>query len=197
MIGINQVFAREKFPHLFLAVFLASLLVQCVPALRGTLIYHRDGSGEIWRIWTCHIVHFGWAHWMADAWLFLLLGRLLEREHPILVRTALLGMPGTIIGTMTLLDPSMDSYGGLSGINVGLLVFITLRNWSRDRFDWFWPAILVIHVLELMLEYYQGGQGGAMIPFDDPTVRVATMAHLGGILYGVGMWSVVRPPQNA
>lgn len=194
MVSLRQVFARNKFPYLYLAVFLASLAIQLLPESRGLLVYQKEAvmHGEFWRIWSGQIVHFGWSHWMADAWLFLLMGRLLERDHAWLVRSALIGMPLVIIGAMTLLEPSMHTYGGLSAVNVGLLIFITLRNWSIDKFDWFWPAILGIHIVELVLEVKMGGQGGGMIPFDDSTVTVASMAHLGGIIYGVGMWLSYR-----
>ena len=54
----------------------------------------------------------------------------------------------------------MNIYGGLSGVNVGLLVFLACRGWQRNLLDWFWPAVLVIHVVEVFLEIHNHGTGG-------------------------------------
>jgi membrane associated rhomboid family serine protease len=85
----------------------------------------------------------------------------------------------------------MNIYGGLSGVNVGLLVFLACRGWQQNLLDWFWPAILVIHVVEVLLEIRNHGVGGGAIRFDDSSIRVATMAHIGGALYGVGAWGIL------
>ncbi|HVW20485.1 MAG TPA: rhombosortase [Opitutaceae bacterium] len=189
---VRKILAPDRLPWAFLAVGVASLVVQLHPSWRGALVYDRAGvgRGEWWRIWTGHLVHFGWPHFVADTGLFLILGRLLERPHPFLSRFALVTMPAVISLSLYWFDPGMTRYGGLSAVNLGLLVFLACLGWQRNWVDWFWPAVLLIYVGEIVLEsHYRGGRGGGMIAFDDPTVRVATAAHIPGAVFGVLLWA--------
>jgi rhomboid family GlyGly-CTERM serine protease len=189
--ALRTLFAREKFPWVFLGLTAAALLIQLNPAWRGALIYDRNQirAGDFWRLWTGHFVHYGWPHFVADAGLFLILGRLMERSHPAALRTAAALMPLFISAVLYRFDAGMVRYAGLSAVNLGLLIFYALDGWRRNRFDWFWPGVLAIYVGEVVLEATRGGgSGGGMIPFDDPTVRVATSAHIAGGIYGVALW---------
>lgn len=185
-------FAFKKIPWVFLTVALAALAVEinstCGGSWRELLVYDRGAiaHGEWWRIWTGHLVHFGWPHFVADGGLFLILGWLLERQHPLLSRFALLAMPVVISGSLFLFDPSMTRYGGLSAVNLGLLVFLACNGWQKNWIDWFWPSVLAIYLAEIVLEATYGrGHGGGMIRFDDPAVQVATAAHIPGAVFGV------------
>ncbi|MEI6106269.1 MAG: rhombosortase [Opitutae bacterium] len=177
-------------PWLFLLLGLAALVIQFVPEWRAALIYDRAAmqQGQYWRIWTGHWVHFGWAHFVADAGLFVIMGGLLEARHAWFGRLALGLMPLFISAVIYWCDPSMARYGGLSAINLGLLLYFAAQGWQRQWSDWFWPAVLVIYVGEVIFEIIQGGRGGGMIRFDDPGIRVATSAHLASAAYAVLAW---------
>lgn len=188
---LRQIFAVEKLPWAFLTVALAATIVQLNGAWRGGLVYDRNAIalGEWWRIWTGHLIHFGWPHFIADVGLFVILGRLLEWQHPWLSRFAIISLPVVISASVYWFDPAMTRYGGLSAVNIGLLIFLACKGWQKSWVDWFWPAVLVIYVGEIILEATKGhGHGGGMIQFDDPSVRVATIAHIGGSLFGVLAW---------
>lgn len=198
-----DVFDPRRFPWIYLGIFLVSGVITGFPTLRQVFVYHRAeiASGELWRIWTGHLVHFGWVHYLADGLLFMVIGWALERSQRGYGRLSLLLLPVAVSGAVFFFDPKMTVYGGLSGVNVGLLIFLACRGWQHDLLDWFWPAVLGIHVLELWLEARNKGVGGGAIRFDDPTIRVATIAHVGGVVYGLGMWAVLfvqrhkhRPP---
>ena len=193
--SLRRLFARDKIPWCFLALGAVALVIQLNPPWREVLIYDRHliGAGEWWRIWTGHFIHFGWPHFVTDGGLFLILGRLIERDHPIATRTALFLMPLVISGAIFFFDPALSRYGGLSALNLGLLIYYALLGWQQNRFDWFWPAVLAIYVGEVVLEASQGhGHGGGMIRFDDPTIHVATSAHIAGGLYGLVLWLLQR-----
>jgi rhomboid family GlyGly-CTERM serine protease len=174
-------------PWGFLLVAAVSALSILMPAWRESLIYQRGAveAGEVWRLWTGNIVHFGGLHFIADTGLWLIIGWFVEREHPTPARVSLLLIPLAVTGAVYFFEPEMIRYAGLSGMNVGYLVFLALAGWQKSWKDWFWPAVLGIHVLELVLE---STWGHGMIQFDDPTVRVATIAHVGGIVFGVVLW---------
>ena len=181
-------------PWIFLALAAIALAIQLVPAWRDPLLYDRTAlvRGEWWRIWTGHLVHFGWPHFVADAGLFLILGWLLDAPHPWFSRFGLAVMPAFISAILYWFDPDMTRYGGLSAVNLGLLLYLALQGWRRDWADWFWPAVLVIYVGEVIFEIAKGGRGGGMIRFDDPGVRVATSAHLASAAYALLAWLIAR-----
>lgn len=174
----------------YFAIFAAALAVQLHPAWREALIYDRTAlqHGEWWRIWTGHIVHFGWPHFIADGGLLAILGVTLGREFP---RDSVLGfllMPPVIAAALYWGDPTMMRYAGLSAVNLGLLLLLAARSWTGNWRDWFWPAIVVIYIVELTYEIVKGGHGGGFIEFDDPGVKVATSAHLAAVAYALVAW---------
>lgn len=179
-------------PWLFLGLAAGSLLIQLFPGWRDALLYDRAAlaRGEWWRLWTGHLVHFGWPHLIADAGLFVILGWWLAAKHPWFTRLALGLMPLFVSAVIYWLDPAMLRYGGLSAVNLGLLLFFAGQGWQRNWSDWFWPAVLVIYVGEVIFEILQGGRGGGMIKFDDPGIRVATRAHLASAAYAALAWLV-------
>ncbi|HEX2862390.1 MAG TPA: rhombosortase, partial [Lacunisphaera sp.] len=178
---------RPPWPWLVLGLALASFVIQLLPAWRATLLYDRDAiaRAELWRIWTGHLVHFGWPHLVVDVGLLLIVGTIAEKQHAAFTRLAFVLMPAFISGCMFWLEPGMARYGGLSAVNLGLLLYVAAQGWRRDWTDWFWPAVIAIYIAELIYEYYRGGQGGGAIRFDDPGIRVATGAHLAAAGYVV------------
>ncbi len=184
----------RRLPWTFLACAAAALVIQFNPAWRAALLYDREGlaTGELWRVWTGHFVHFGWPHFIADTGLLLILGWLLEARHPLFSRVALIALPAFISAVLYWFDPAMQRYGGLSAVNLGLLLFLALQGWQRNWADWFWPAVLLIYVGEVVFEIIQGGQGGGMIRFDDPAIHVATSAHVASAGYALLAWLVAR-----
>jgi len=66
---LRKIFAFDEIPWVFLVVTLAAVVIQFNGAWRPLLIYDRTAvmQGEWWRIWTGHLVHFGWPHFVCDA----------------------------------------------------------------------------------------------------------------------------------
>lgn len=188
-------------PWVYLVLAAAALVIQLAPDWRDHLLYDRGAlaAGHWWRIWTGHLVHFGWPHFLADVGLFLILGWLLRDRHRVFSGVALGTMPAFIAASLYWLDPNMERYGGLSALNLGLLVYVALQGWRRDWTDWFWPAVLLIYVGEVVFEIVQGGRGGGLIRFDDPAIHVATSAHIVSAVYALlawaaaGLWPIKKP----
>jgi len=190
---LKEIFDPRHFPWVYLVLGLVGGVFVFCPGLRAAFVYNRAAiaQGELWRVWTGHLVHFGWTHYLADGSLFVVIGWALERSNPLCGKISLILLPMAVSASLFWFDPSMNVYGGLSGVNVGLLVFLACRGWQRNWFDWFWPAILGIHVMEVILEIRNHGTGGGAIRFDDPSIHVATVAHIGGVIYGVATWGVL------
>lgn len=183
---------RDRLPWLTLLVAGAAVAAGITGSEPG-LIYDRSRvfEGEVWRLWTGNLVHFGMLHALVDIGLLLVLGRVLEWQHRKFVALSLVIVPLAVTGTVLLVDPQMETYGGLSGINLGWLVFLALRGWQKAWTDWFWPAVLLLYVAEVVQEAWLGH---GMVRFDDPTIVVATWAHVGGGVAAAALFVAVRGP---
>lgn len=170
-----------RLPWMFAAVALIALIVQCHPDWRSILLFDHAAisRGQWWRLWTGHLVHFGWPHFVADAGLFLILGFMLGRQQARLFPATLALLPAAISAAVYFFAPDMPRYGGLSAVDLTLLLFVAGQGWQHNWKDWFWPAVLLVYVGEIILESTVGhGRGGGLIRFDDPDVHVATSAHV-------------------
>ncbi len=179
---------RRKMPWAFIAGALLATLIQCQDEWRGLLFYDRTAiaHGEWWRLWTGHLVHFGWPHFAIDTGLFLILGWLLESAQPALARLSLIALPVFISSCLFCYDPTLLRFGGLSAVNHGLLLYLIGQRWQQNRTGWFWPAVLFVYLGELVFMSAIGkGSSGGMIRFDDPEIHVATSAHLAGVIYAI------------
>ena len=171
----------RKLPWVFVTVALVALFVQCHADWRSILLFDHAAiaGGQWWRLWSGHLVHFGWPHFVADVGLFLILGFMLGVKQARLFPVVLLLLPAVISAAVYFFAPGMPRYGGLSAVDLTLLLFVAGQGWQHNWKDWFWPAVLVVYAGEIVLESTVGqGRGGGLIRFDDPEIHVATSAHI-------------------
>jgi len=194
-----SILAPSRWPWFALAIAAITFCFQAIPNSRTWFIFDRAAlaEGEWWRIWTGHLTHFGWPHWFVDVGLWLVLGWVLGPRHPRFYYIAVVFMPLFISSIIFWAEPGLLRYGGLSAVNLGLLLYLALQGWRRQWTDWFWPSVLAIYVAEIGFELLQDGSGGGLIRFDEPGIRIATGAHLAGAAYAmiaVG-WTWLRRPR--
>ena len=99
------------------------------------LVYDRDAilEGELWRLFTGHLVHFSVWHASLNIIVFAIAGWIIESK----------GYPGYgllmllisfVIGiSLILFEPDMKFYGGLSGIAYGTLIYLTLFGLEESK----------------------------------------------------------------
>src|SRR5437879_3621065 len=115
--------AQREWPWVSVIVVAACLLLAPTPA---SLIEHLSGDrgailqGELWRLWTGHLVHFSLRHALIDSMTLLLIGTLAESEFGSrrVALSLLVGAPLISIG-MLLASPTQN-YRGASCIAVML-----------------------------------------------------------------------------
>jgi rhomboid family GlyGly-CTERM serine protease len=102
-----------------LAVLACLMLVAAPDSLTAGLAYDREAifNGELWRLWTAHVVHFSWQHAVSDALVLFaattLAGRL---ASPRMIWCLLaIGAPAISLGLL-LAAPEMSEYRGASGL---------------------------------------------------------------------------------
>ncbi len=117
-------FGVKRLPLLSAGIALVCALLACAPSsIAGWLEYDRRAilAGELWRLWTCHLVHFSIQHMLADACALLLVGGVAESMIGARRLTAvlLLGAPAISVGLM-LTTPAMEHFRGASALSVML-----------------------------------------------------------------------------
>ena len=171
----------------------AALAIFALPQLSDTLLYRRAeiASGQLWRLWTGHLVHFGWQHLAGDLAVFLGAGLWLEALAPRTTRWLLLLAPAAISALLFVADPALTFYGGLSGVAVGVLVLLAFVQLHHDRTSprWFWPAVLALVALKVGAEAVSDSPLVATFGRD---IKVSTLAHLGGIACALLAWPFAR-----
>jgi rhomboid family GlyGly-CTERM serine protease len=167
----------------------AALAVFVLPALADPLLYRRSelAAGQLWRLWTGHLIHFGWQHLAADLAVFLTAGIWIEVIAPRTTRAFLALTPAATSGLLFFADPQLTFYGGLSGIAVGLLVLLALVQLRRDIAAprWLWPAVLALVVGKVALEAFTNTPLVSDFAAD---IKVSSLAHLGGIACALAAW---------
>ncbi len=166
---------------------LLSLLIAALGLLEPTasqwLRYDRTAilNGEIWRIVTGNIVHFGWGHLSLNLAGLLLLWFLFIRviESGTWLLMILVGAVGVGIGIL-LFNPSIEWYVGLSGVlHTALAGGILLAIRAGERFQW---LLLVFIAAKLAWEQVYGALPGSEETAGGP---VLVDAHLYGAVTGV------------
>jgi rhomboid family GlyGly-CTERM serine protease len=179
-------------------IVVASLLALSGESGRELLRYDRDaiGAGEVWRLASGHFVHLGFSHlvWNGAGLLLIwyLVGAFLRTGQWLLV--TLISIVGMDVG-FWLLQPQLEWYVGLSGLQHGLLLAGIVAGYHERRVEMVVLGVAI--AAKLVYEHLVGplpgseaSSGGAVI----------TAAHLygaiGGSIASAGMSIRVRrqPP---
>lgn len=158
--------------------------------IKGPLLVWSPGlpeirSGQIWRLFTPMFIHFGFLHilfnmlWLRD------LGSMIEARESSwrLLLVVLLTSAGSNLAQYLISIPAFPSlsggspvFGGMSGVVYGLLGYI----WMRSKFDPFCRLYLHKSTVMMMLIWLVACFTGFL-------GHVANMAHLFGLLIGMGL----------
>lgn len=166
--------------------------------VQDALAYDRDGlaDGEFWRLATGHFVHLGWSHLLLNLLGLALVCWLVGHAFGVLRWLYVsLVVIAVIDAGFWFLNPELDWYVGLSGLEHGLLVAGLLAGIAnRDRE----ALILALFVLAKLgweqivgpLPGSESTSGGAVI------VDAHLYGALGGILGALLSWRSVRQPSS-
>ena len=181
----------RDWPWATVAVGLAAMLTFSFTRLAEVFFYQRSLilSGQIWRTWTGHIVHFGPTHLWWDLAVFLPAGCWLERLRPHCAYWLYLLCPVIISVCLLIFDPTLERYAGLSGLATGTLVLLALiQIQNKKESIWLWLGVLLLVVAKLVLELRQGAP---LLVSDFTNIRNVPLAHLSGTGCGILCWLIL------
>jgi rhomboid family GlyGly-CTERM serine protease len=166
------------------------------PAISGLLEFDRQliAEGELWRLLTCHLVHWSSAHFLLDTIVFLALGITFEPNIGRRYFLVLLCAGLCISLALLLFQPDMIRYRGISGlINTQLLLgcgLALLDEKTGKTAALLYSGIFCLHTLKLLFEQLTNGSifhTGALGQMGEFT----PLAHLVGALIGISVLAVV------
>jgi rhomboid family GlyGly-CTERM serine protease len=180
---------RQELPWMTLGIVILTALAQTFEPVATCFIYDRAliFKGEIWRIWTGHVVHFGASHFIWNLAVFLPAGWWLERLWPVLTRCFYGACSVVISIALLLLDPSLTRYAGLSGLATGMLVLLAALQLGRRKEEpaWFWMSVLILIGIKMGVELFTGAP--VFVSGFGP-IRTVPLAHVAGVVCGLVFW---------
>lgn len=163
----------------------AAVFVCCLWALQsylGVLEFDRQQvlSGEIWRIWTGHLVHTNISHFALN----IVAAIIIYFTFFTRIKSGELLLYGSVFATLisvTLLciHPSLDWYNGLSGLLHALVAYFSVRL-ARDEDKIFWAGLVIIW-MKVLVEAIRAHSGYENLVGD---MTIITEAHLLGAFFG-------------
>lgn len=182
--------AGRHVPIITTLVVAAGIGTYLIPGLASHLVYDRAAilAGEAWRLFTGSWVHFSPRHLLYDLLAFGIAGWIIERRgYPFFGPLCVLSAVG--IGTVLLaIRPEAQSYGGLSGVATGAVIYLALHG-LREPAPWRWvcAGALVLTVGKVLVESLAGrfivGATGSV-----PFVPLPLSHVVGGLSAGLLFW---------
>lgn len=172
---------REVFFLLFLVVGMVTLQILDKQGL-SLFRYQRNEilSGQLWRLISCHFVHFSWKHLVLNIAGLIFIWALFK--HILSQRIWLLLTLGSIVGidiSLLIIHPEIKWYMGLSGVLHGYFAggaILQIRLNGIKSLPY-----LILLMIKLLWEYLNGPLPGS----EELTgVRVITEAHIYGAIGG-------------
>jgi rhomboid family GlyGly-CTERM serine protease len=151
--------SRAKLHRIPWATLLASVLAIAAwfwPGSFDALAYQRDRilAGEVWRIITCHWVHFSGSHLFWNLVVLVPTGVWLELRAAAVLRWTLALAPLAVGAGLLIFQPSLSIYAGISGLASGLLVALAVHGLRTERTKRLgWLALLLLIVAKLALDF--------------------------------------------
>ncbi len=165
-----------------LLVVLLSGVLQLLDGVEP-LRYQRDmiEAGQIWRLFTGHLVHLGWSHWLLNAAGLLLVWALMEPPFRTFHAIFDLAVCCLLVGLgLFYFSSNVVWYVGLSGALHGLLIVYVLRQLQKQPV--FSLLLLGLLLGKLLWEQFFGPLPGSERSAGGP---VLVIAHAYGAVAGV------------
>jgi rhomboid family GlyGly-CTERM serine protease len=142
-----------------LSILVLSIICYALPEISSTFIYDRTAilQGEIWRLFSSHLVHFSNLHLFYNLVSFGIAGLIIEHQGYRDYALLCLLMAFFISVFLIILKPDMQYYGGLSGLAYGSIYYIALFGLNESPA---WRLICIVTIfllpLKIILEIYLG-----------------------------------------
>lgn len=185
---------NRRIPIVTLLLIAVALVIAAWPDARLALIYDRDAilAGEIWRLFTGHLVHLSIRHLAFDLIGFGVAGCMIEARRMPSFGWLCGVVPCLSSGLMLWLNPTMSQYAGLSGLALAAWVYLGLSSLSAQSSRWLGGLVLLAVTVKLAGEICFGL--GIVSGHSLEDIRVATTSHIAGAV-SAGLFHLTLRPR--
>lgn len=165
---------------------LPAMLVAFASARHGQLLLARDAlvDGEVWRLWTGHWVHFSASHLLWNLTVLLAAGAWLQHVRPGLLWRHALIVPPLLSCAILVLEPDLQTYGGLSGLATSVVVLFGLQQLrTPGSARWLWAGVLALVATKVGAETLF--KDAYFTRYESAGVHTAWSAHAVGAMLAV------------
>lgn len=178
--------SQHRAPWVTTSVAALALVASAAPGpVQGWLVYERQAilAGQVWRLWTGHLVHFSASHLAWDLLVVILAGTWIEEARFARRGWFAFVAPAAVSLALLVGEPHLRVYGGLSGLANGAVAFACASEWRRSgRHRMLWVAVLSAMGLKIAWEYASGATLFAHV--NAVPVQAVPLCHLAGALVG-------------
>lgn len=173
-----------------LALLAVCLLPLLLPDSATTLLeYQRNAiaSGQLWRLWTGHLVHYSAAHAGLDGLACLVLAVGLQQvEYGRVLALRLACIAPLLSLAIFVAAPEMQYYRGASGLVMAMLAAVWLTLWRAQRG---WRVVLFLLAAALLIKLAADALYPAQTISSLPAgIKSAWQVHLAGLIGGIIFW---------
>jgi rhomboid family GlyGly-CTERM serine protease len=176
----------RQLPVITLLMVSAALIIVQFPEWSPWLVYDRSAilSGQIWRLFTGHWVHFSTSHLIYDSLALGVAGWIVEIQKLPNFGWMCLIAPWLISGVLLVVEPRMELFGGLSALATAAVVYLALCGLGEAG-PWRWICLATLQgfVCKMIYEIITGRM--MFVTEGDNTVTVSTASHISGALIGL------------
>jgi rhomboid family GlyGly-CTERM serine protease len=176
---------RTKSTPVSLLLAIACIGLTLLPeAAQALLAYDRHAilAGQVWRLWTGHLVHFSHTHALVDGVVLYAMASLAEREFGSRSLACAVALAALVISLVLLaFVPSMLEYRGSSGIAVLVAVMAVTSVWNDERNHAFVMLVAAAYTLKTLVDSLSLVSTSSVLPLG---VSVAWQAHVCGAIAG-------------
>jgi rhomboid protease GlpG len=140
--------------------------------------------GQLWRLFTPMLLHFGVLHLAFNMWWLYSLGGILERRSGTLF-LLLLVLTSQVVSALAQYYWGGPLFGGMSGVIYALFGYVWIRGKTDPRFGLEIPQQTVLIMLAWLVLCMTGALGA-----------IANAAHLSGLIVGVTWAAIPRGWHN-
>lgn len=185
-----------KIPILTFSIVLICIVSFISPEIASILIYSREAilTGEVWRLFSCHWVHFTGYHLLYNLVVFVAVGFILEKEYYYQLLFIYFFSALAISTALLVLKPDMIFYGGLSGIAICLIYYCALIKMNERHWRWICKGLIICLPIKIAIELYS--QSSVLPYFGTQPFITMPISHVMGLIVGFSYYLLTIPKRR-
>jgi rhomboid family GlyGly-CTERM serine protease len=173
----------RRLPVITLLLAGGALVIALFPGWSSWLIYDRPAilSGEIWRMFTGHWIHFSTSHLVYDLLALGIAGWIIETKNLPHFGWLCLLAPWLISAVLLVSEPQMNLFGGLSALATTAIVYLALFG-LHDAPPWRWVCLAALLGIAGKIFFEMSTGRMIFVTTGNVPVTVSVAGHISGAL---------------